>query len=863
MLLAADTKTLLFGHFGMSLPARNPMSLSEKCEQCGTPIAANPDGSLAPCPRCLLGLGQLQVAETMDHGSSEGSLGHSVDQIPEAGQLAGKFSDLEILDKIGQGGMGAVYRAKQISLDRTVALKILSPRLSADPTFVERFTREAQTLAKLDHANIVTVYNYGQADSMLYLVMEFVDGVNLRQAIKSGSISSKEALAIIPKICEALQFAHDEGVVHRDIKPENILLDRRGRIKIADFGLAKLTGIDAEIPSLTGTRQVLGTINYMAPEQIEGEAVDHRADIYSLGVVFYELLTGELPLGRFAAPSEKSQVGLPLDEVVLKALEKEPQKRYQQASEVKTAIENYSQADPLAPSDGIPVTPDPIATVSATAANSVHVPSSNEARGSEVASASDSSLSSGSHPRSADSQSGSGANKDSNVSWSLPFTISGLHHGMASATGLINVTPFSLDLEFQIKDEVMGVIKSKVTTARVPWVSIEQIQYKQGMFYDTVVIQANRLNALADLPNNEAGRVVLSIKKKNRDRGEEVIRQAVSYCQVAPGPGPLQGAQTPVQPAAFNMPSGKGSFQPIEKASLGTPAFAVPPGEIQTPTPAKIEKKEMDAIQNRLSGAGGAILAAAILNFILMTGSLRSKLHGVAVRLSEVPDKFGLPVSETLQSIEVAGNPFSKAFVNPGFDASVIVSIFFFIIYSKACSAKSYWWVVAGCCVALLPIYHTFILGVIGAISLFAVMIQPRVVSAFEQNDLGEAAHYGYHSGQSGYGGGLVKAIIAAAVIGAFVLGGIGMLLAPVKMKVTSPETENRNVQPIGEQLNTGEENKVKASGENEEVHGDDAGKTSNKSDQSVNETGKIKQPSNDSETPTGKPKNAESKQEK
>ena len=136
--------------------------------------------------------------------------------------------------------------------------------------------------------------------------MEYVDGVNLRQAIRSGGMSPKEALAIVPQICDALQFAHDEGIVHRDIKPENILVDKRGRVKIADFGLAKLLGHAPGDVSLTGTQQVMGTLRYMAPEQMEGtKAVDHRADIYSLGVVFYELLTGELPIGRFAPPSKK------------------------------------------------------------------------------------------------------------------------------------------------------------------------------------------------------------------------------------------------------------------------------------------------------------------------------------------------------------------------------------------------------------------------------------------------------------------------------------------------------------------------------------------------------------------------------
>ena len=174
--------------------------------------------------------------------------------------------------------------------------------------------------------------------------MEYVDGVNLRQAIRSGGITPKEALAIVPQICDALQFAHDEGIVHRDIKPENILVDKRGRVKIADFGLAKLSGREPGDLSLTGTQQVMGTLRYMAPEQMLGSReVDHRADIYSLGVVFYELLTGELPMGKFAPPSQRVQVDVRLDEIVLRALEQDPEQRYQHASEVKTDVETMGR----------------------------------------------------------------------------------------------------------------------------------------------------------------------------------------------------------------------------------------------------------------------------------------------------------------------------------------------------------------------------------------------------------------------------------------------------------------------------------------------------------------------------------------
>jgi hypothetical protein len=173
--------------------------------------------------------------------------------------------------------------------------------------------------------------------------MEFVDGTNLREMMQTHKLSQAEALAIVPRICEALQFAHDEGIVHRDIKPENILIDKKGRVKIADFGLAKLLGRAPSEYRLTGPQTVMGTPHYMAPEQFERPLeVDHRADIYSLGVVFYEMLTGDLPLGRFSAPSEKVQLDVRLDDVVLRTLENKPERRYQHASEVKTDLDNIA-----------------------------------------------------------------------------------------------------------------------------------------------------------------------------------------------------------------------------------------------------------------------------------------------------------------------------------------------------------------------------------------------------------------------------------------------------------------------------------------------------------------------------------------
>lgn len=262
-------------------------------------------------------------------------------QPPTLGRLAELFPSLEIIELVGAGGMGAVYKARQPGLDRLVALKVLPPEFDHDIKFALRFTREARTLAKLSHPNIVPVFEFGSVEDIYFFLMEFVDGSTLRDVVSAGELSPEHALAIVPHLCDALQYAHDKGIVHRDIKPENILIAADGTVKITDFGLSRILGEDGHEGTLTATHQVMGTPRYMAPEQLEGShGVDHRADIYSLGVVFYEMLTGELPIGRFAVPSKKAEIDVRLDEVVLRTLEKEPQRRYQHASHVKSDMQS-------------------------------------------------------------------------------------------------------------------------------------------------------------------------------------------------------------------------------------------------------------------------------------------------------------------------------------------------------------------------------------------------------------------------------------------------------------------------------------------------------------------------------------------
>ena len=327
------------------------MDAMKTCSGCQEPLAPNaPDGL---CPKCLIKAGLGTGVEIGPDSQAES--GRTPFVALTSDEVARLFPQLEILGFIGQGGMGAVYRARQKALDRIVALKILPPGIGGDPSFAQRFTREAKALARLNHPGIVTLYEFGQADGLFYFLMEFVDGVNLRHLLEAGRLSPREALAIVPQICDALQYAHDQGIVHRDIKPENILLDRKGQVKVADFGLAKLVGTDGE-PSaaggvvagavvLTEAGKVMGTPQYMAPEQREHPAdVDHRADIYSLGVVFYQMLTGELPKGKFEPPSKKVLIDVRLDEVVSRALAKDPARRYQQVSEVKTGVETIMGA---------------------------------------------------------------------------------------------------------------------------------------------------------------------------------------------------------------------------------------------------------------------------------------------------------------------------------------------------------------------------------------------------------------------------------------------------------------------------------------------------------------------------------------
>ena len=219
-------------------------------------------------------------------------------------QLAGtKLGNYEIESLLGRGGMGVVYKARQLSLDRPVALKILPPTLSSDSSFVKRFKREARAVAKLSHSNIVQIFDIAQEDDLHFFSMDYIDGQTLDEVLKErGRLDSDEAVRIITQAACGVEHAHEIGILHRDIKPSNMILDKRGNVKVMDFGLARMTG---EGSRLTQSGTLMGTLDYMSPEQCRGEELDERTDIYSLGVVLYEMLTGK---ALFDAPNEAALI---------------------------------------------------------------------------------------------------------------------------------------------------------------------------------------------------------------------------------------------------------------------------------------------------------------------------------------------------------------------------------------------------------------------------------------------------------------------------------------------------------------------------------------------------------------------------
>src|SRR5437588_7210708 len=281
-------------------------------------------------------------------------------QDPLIGTMLGKY---KILATLGQGGMARVYRARQENLDREVAVKVLPPWFAADRNFVERYNLEARLVARLSDPNIVTVHDADEYMGHLYIVMQLVDGGTLKQRLDQlQAINQKmdvvEATRIFTQLASSLSYAHENGIIHRDVKPVNVLMDRTGRPVLSDFGIAKaLVGSQGLSRQASG----VGTPEYMSPEQCQGGPVDGRADIYALGVMLFESLTGRLPfMGDnypalahshiYETPPHPSAINPTLDpavsRVILKALIKNPAQRYRQASDMAEALERAIQSLP-------------------------------------------------------------------------------------------------------------------------------------------------------------------------------------------------------------------------------------------------------------------------------------------------------------------------------------------------------------------------------------------------------------------------------------------------------------------------------------------------------------------------------------
>jgi serine/threonine protein kinase len=510
---------------------------AQRCPTCGEEVGAeSPNGFCAKCASQVSGPAIAATADTGPQGGFRAGLWTA----PPAADLGAHFPQLEVIELIGQGGMGAVYKAKQPKLDRLVALKILPPEAGSDPAFAERFSREARALARLNHANIITVYDFGRSGPLYHFIMEYVDGANLRQMLRAQTIQPIDALKYLPPVCDALQFAHDEGIIHRDIKPENILIDRRGRVKIADFGVAKILGGHTNQYTLTGPWQVMGTLHYMAPEQMDDPlAVDHRVDVYALGVLIYEILTGQLPLGRFSLPSDKAGVDPRWDSIVLRALDSDPTRRFQQASELKSALESIVSA--------------------------------------RVASGG--AQSAGSAPRKV-SQVGD--------SVAVPFEISKIFWIFGRAHGLVRVDGDRLVIEYQ--PTLMGAFRLGPREVRVPLDSIQSFTLNKGWLSTTLMIRSYRLPTFAGVPKSQQGQIALEIARKDRKLAERLVAAAnhlltlgSSAATEAPGPARPPFAlrrrfKSLVQEMrSLVFKSRVSNDPPSEARTIGSPLQASPP----------------------------------------------------------------------------------------------------------------------------------------------------------------------------------------------------------------------------------------------------------------------------------------------
>src|SRR5206468_546178 len=340
------------------------------CPKCGAEIPADaPEGG---CPGCLLatGLGLLPdapVAAGDNGGSAENveanaavAASHSK-KAARAAELLGELGDYELLEEVGRGGQGVVFRARQKSLNRTVALKVISLGQWASKAHLKRFRLEAEAAARLEHPSIVPIHEVGERDGSCYFSMKFVEGGQLDEVVRRTPISIRQAAELIAKVARTVHYAHEHGILHRDIKPGNILLDQKGEPHLTDFGLARLIETDSTV---TRTQEVLGTPSYMAPEQAVGNnaAVSRVTDVYEIGAVLYHLLTGQPPFAggttyetiKLLLDTEPRQPRLlnpkidrDLSTICLKCLEKDPKRRYASALALAEDLEHWLKHEPI------------------------------------------------------------------------------------------------------------------------------------------------------------------------------------------------------------------------------------------------------------------------------------------------------------------------------------------------------------------------------------------------------------------------------------------------------------------------------------------------------------------------------------
>ncbi len=437
------------------------------CPVCSTPLRV--DGI---CSKCLLKLA-LESRQSPSSMISSDNLR----------QLDSSFPHLSILRMVGRGGMGTIYHARQTSLDRDVALKIIDRSISNNTTFLDRFEREAKALAKLNHPNIVSVFDYGNtSDGQAYFIMEFVHGLNLREAMQSMPIDLSHSTEIVCSVATALTYAHTKGVIHRDIKPENILLSDDGSIKLADFGIAKINNAAAE-KKITATRQVLGTVHYLAPEQLEASnEVDHRVDIYALGVVFYELLTKQLPVGNFEPPSHLNPaIHRDLDSVILKSLSRKPSLRFQTVEEFQQAILSAVEKSSSVHSS---VKPNPVFNASVQNLATVTV----------------------------------------------PFQCEGMK-GFSMVHGAIQANDDGLRVEYRSQDAFFGTWKSKLRKLELPWNRLVRVELKPGVFESKLQVYGDTFSLFEDFPGTEGGYLTVKVSQHNPSALFDLNRNPIKQLQ--------------------------------------------------------------------------------------------------------------------------------------------------------------------------------------------------------------------------------------------------------------------------------------------------------------------------------------------